>query len=259
MLAHLSRYFDTVREGTALEPMRIASGQLMAVLEDFLASIGERHPMYGVEAGSSIATRQRLIRWLEEQVGALCDALGKMPDAPSHVATLRTSLCEGVDAVLLSMVHGLEAGDEELWTYTRELAGDRSELMRTMRISVWNTVEPRDSPLRAHVVTATNSVEHILFLIRGPALPPRCGRTPRRPGGPSSQQHEDGVAGPAGSGPGRAGSRAPPVVSPAAPGSCAAPRRQVGTEGRRAGRRCPHPEDEDRVGGRATRTLAASG
>ena len=54
-------------------------------------------------------------------------------------------------------------------------------------------------------------------LLRGPALPPGRRRAPRRPGRPAAQQYEDGVAGPAGSGSGRARSPAPPVVPRPAP------------------------------------------
>ena len=181
VLAHLSRYFDTVREGTVLEPVRAATGQLLAGIEDFLAAIGEHHPMYGVEGGSSIATRQKLIRWLEEQVGALCEVLKELPDATSRAATLRTSICEGVDAVLLSMVHALETGDEEMWTYTRALAGDRSDLMRRLRNEFWNTGRPSDAPQRSHVVIATSSVEHILFLISKLVQEYDASGTPPRP------------------------------------------------------------------------------
>ena len=160
VLSLLPRYLDAVRQGTSLEALRGATGRLLAEIEHFLADLSEQDPVLSVEVHTSMATRQKLLFWLEEQLGVLCEALLVLPDSPARGADLRTSICEGVDAVLLSLIHAVETGDEEFWTYSKVLAGDRAELMRSMRNKYWAS-EPAQ---REEVITITNVFEQIIFL-----------------------------------------------------------------------------------------------
>ena len=140
-------------------------GDLLAEIEHFLADLGERHPMHGVEGRTSISTRQKLLGWLEEQMATLCEALRELPDPPARGGTLRVSICEGVDAVLLSVLEAVETGGEDRWMYLKELTGDRSEQMRKMRNEYWKTAPSPDAGQLSRVITITNSVEQVLFLL----------------------------------------------------------------------------------------------
>ena len=165
VLETLSGYFDTVRHGTALEPVRDATGRLLAEIEQFLVDLGERHPMHGVEGWTSISTRQKLLCWLEEQMATLCVALRELPDQPARGGTLRVNICEGVDAVLLSVLDAVETSSEDRWMYLKELTGDRSEQMREMRNEYWKTAPSPDAGQLSRVITITNSMEQVLFLL----------------------------------------------------------------------------------------------
>ena len=165
VLETFTRYFDAVRHGTALEPVRDATGRLLAEIEHFLAELGERHPMHGVEGRTSISTRQKLLAWLEEQLATLCEALGELPDPPARGGTIRVGICEGVDTVLRSVLDAVETSSEDRWMYLKELTGDRSELMRKMRNEYSKTAPSPDAAQLSRVVTITNSVEQVLFLL----------------------------------------------------------------------------------------------
>ena len=86
--------------------------------------------------------------------------LQALDDQPARV-TLRTSLCEGIDAVFLSLLHAIDTGDEDFWTFSKELTGDRSELMRKMRNEYWKTDPPLDDAQHSRVIAITSSVEQI--------------------------------------------------------------------------------------------------
>ena len=164
VLETLSSYIDAARQGTALKPILKANGQLLAEIHDFLADLGEHHPMHSMELRASMLTRQNLLCWLAELLQTMCEALQVLPDTPS-CNTLRTSICEGVDAVLLSLLHSLETGDEDFWMYTKELASCRSELMRKVRKEFWEKESSLDTAPQIQVITITNAVEQVFFLM----------------------------------------------------------------------------------------------
>ena len=164
VLETLPSYFDAVRHGTALEPILKANGQLLAEIHDFLADLGRHHPMHSMEQRTSMLTRQQLLCWLAEQLQTMCEALQVLPGTPS-CNNLRTSICEGVDAVILSLLHSLETGDEDFWMYTKELTGCRSELMRKVRNEYWGKEPSLDTGQHSQVITITNVVEQIFFLL----------------------------------------------------------------------------------------------
>ena len=164
VLETLSGYIDAARHGTALEPIFKANGQLLAEIHDFLADLGEHQPMHSMELRTSMLTRQKLLCWLADLLQIMCEGLQMLPDTPSS-NNLRTSICEGVDAVLLSLILSLETGDEDFWMYTKELASCRSELMRKVRKEYWEKEPSLDTVPQVQVITITNAVEQFFFLL----------------------------------------------------------------------------------------------
>ncbi len=164
VLESLSSYFDAVRHGTALEPILKANGQLLAEIDNFLADLGGFHPMHSMEQRTLMLTRQKLICWLAEQLQIMCEGLQMLPDTPS-CNNLRTSICEGVDAVLLSLLLSLETGDEDYWMYMKELTGCRSELLRKVRNEYSGKEPSLDTVQHSQVITITNAVEQVFFLL----------------------------------------------------------------------------------------------
>ena len=161
---NLPRYFESVRSGTDLAPLRRGIRSLLAEIERFQTDLLVRHAVTAVDEHNSMLTRHKLLGWLEEQVAVLCEALRELPEQ-SDLGALRTSLCEGTDAVFQSLIHAMRSRDREAWALARELAGDRSELMRTMRRKYGATAMLLDGPSRSRVMGVTNTVEHVFFLV----------------------------------------------------------------------------------------------
>ena len=107
--------------------------------------------------------RQKLLAWLEDALGVLCETLADFEDK-SALAQFRTTICESVDGVLLSLVDAMESDDQVTWDLARGLTGDRGEMMREIRTQFLK----KDPPLRhlelINVLLVTNSVEETFFL-----------------------------------------------------------------------------------------------
>ena len=164
VLGILPRYFDAVRRGRRQEPLREATGHILSEIDDFLAILAARHPMRNAERHSAMLTRQILVSWLEGQVAALCEALLELDDKTASGA-LRTSICEGVHAVFLSLLEAIDTGDEDFWAFAKTLTGGRSALMRKMRDDYLDAEPPFDDAQRGQIIAITNTVEQVFFLL----------------------------------------------------------------------------------------------
>ncbi len=161
---NLPRYFDTVRSGAALAPLRHGIQSLLREIERFQTDLLIRHSLTRVDEHNSMLTRQKLLFWLDEQLAALCESLREPPDE-AGLGGLRASLCEGTDAVFQSLIHAMKTGDQDVWAVAAKLAGDRTELMRSIRSKYATAQRSLDDPSRSRVVEATNTVEHVFFLL----------------------------------------------------------------------------------------------
>ena len=162
-LRDLSEYFDAVRRGDRVGPLRAGMKGLMSDIAGFLDELHALHPMHGIEEQNSLRNRQKLLAWLENSLGAMCETLSDV-DRESAIGQLRTTICEGVDGVLLSLVDAVESDDPMDWDITRRLTSDRGEMMRDIRTRCLQL----DPPLRkgdlVNVLLITNSVEETFFL-----------------------------------------------------------------------------------------------
>ena len=135
----------------------------MLPLWAFLDNLQILHAMYGVERHNSMRNRQKLLVWLEDALGELCEALAAGDDQPA-LAQFRMTICESVDGVLLSLVDAMESDDRVSWDIARRLTGDRGEMMGEIRTEFLR----RDPPLQhtefLDVMRITNSVEETFFL-----------------------------------------------------------------------------------------------
>ena len=158
------RYFDAVRQGTELETPRKAIREVLSEIDAFLIDMRGRHSAQSNEGRSSMLTRQKLLFWLEEQLAVLCGALRELNEQ-SALHGLRTSFTEGIDAVLLSMLHAVETGDKDAWKLAKKLTGNRGEQMSTMRRRYLETERFLDDGQRAQLITVTNAAEQTFFLL----------------------------------------------------------------------------------------------
>ena len=162
-VTNLSQYFDAVRRGASVGPLRDASRKLLSYITEFLNDLQTSHPMQGVEDRNTMMNRQKLLTWLEDALGVLCETLSALGER-SVLAQFRTNICESVDGVLLSLVDALESDDAMSWEIAKQLTGDRSDMMRRLRIQYLEI----DPPLRKleliNVLLITNSVEEAFYL-----------------------------------------------------------------------------------------------
>ncbi len=157
-------YFNTVRQGTDLETPRKAVREVLSEIDAFLIDLRGHHSAQSNEGRSSMVTRQKLLFWLEEQLAVLCGALRELNEQ-SALHDLRTSFTEGIDAVLLSMLHAVETGDKDAWKLVKKLTGNRSEQMSTMRRRYLEIERIADDGQRAQLITVTNAAEQTFFLL----------------------------------------------------------------------------------------------
>ena len=162
-LQELSGYFEAVRQGERVGPLRAGMKKLLSEIAEFLDDLHDLHPMHGIEEQNALRNRQKLLAWLEESLGVMCETLADI-DERSAIGRLRTTVCEGVDGVLLSLAAAAESGDPADREVARKLTGDRSGMMRDLRTRCLQ----QDPPLRkadlVNVLLVTNSVEETFFL-----------------------------------------------------------------------------------------------
>ena len=159
----LSEYFDAVRRGDRVGPLRAGTKKLLSEIAEFLDDLHEVHPMHGIEDQNSLRNRQKLLAWLEDSLGVMCETLADIDDR-SATGQLRTTICESVDGVLLLLADAADSGDPTDRAVAKRLTGDRVEMMRGLRTRYLQ----HDPPLRkielVNVLLVTNSVEEAFFL-----------------------------------------------------------------------------------------------
>ena len=69
VVKNLSQYFDAVRRGGSIGPLRDASRKLLSDITDFLKDLQALHPAQRVEDRNSMLNRQKLLSWLEDALG----------------------------------------------------------------------------------------------------------------------------------------------------------------------------------------------
>ena len=163
-VTNLSQYFDAARQGTSVRPLRDASRKLLSDITEFLDDLQTAHPMQGVEDLNAMRNRQKLLAWLEDALGVLCETLVELADR-SALGQFRTSICESVDGVLLSLVDAMESDDAMSWEIAGQLTGDRGEMMRKLRVQYLEMEPPLPKLDLINVFLITNSVEETFFLL----------------------------------------------------------------------------------------------
>lgn len=158
-----SGYFEAVRRGEAIGPLRAGTRQLLSDIAEFLDDLHTLHPMHGLEDQNSLRNRQKLLAWLEDALGVMCETLVDI-DERSALGQLRTTICESVDGVLLSLVDAMESDDPLSWELTKRLTGDRGEMMRDIRTRYLQWEPPLQRDALINLLLITNAVEETFFL-----------------------------------------------------------------------------------------------
>ena len=164
VVKNLSQYFEAVRQGSSIEPLRDASRKLLSDIGEFLEDLQAFHPAQGAEDRNSMRNRQQLLAWLEDALGVLCETLAERP-ARSALDQFRTTIRESVDSVLLSLVDAMESDDTMSWNIVKQLTGDRGEMMRKVRTHYLELDPPLGKLDLIDVLLITNAVEEAFFVL----------------------------------------------------------------------------------------------
>ena len=160
----LSRYFDAVRQDTDLTPVRNACQNVLREITHCLDELHESHPSQGMESRNTMMNRLKLLSWMENAVGAMCESLLEVKQRPG-LEQFCGGVCEGVDAVFLSVGEAMESEDELSWSIAEQLIGDRGTLMRDTRARYVKLDPPLLKMELLNVLLITNAVEETFFLM----------------------------------------------------------------------------------------------
>ena len=101
---------------------------------------------------------------MESAVGAMCEALQDLKGRPG-LEKFRANICEGMDAVFLSVADAMALEDEVSWNVAARLIGDRGTLMREMHARYVELDPPLLKPEALNVLLITDAVEETFFLV----------------------------------------------------------------------------------------------
>lgn len=162
ILAMLPRYIDSVREDSRLDELREAVGGVLSDTQAFLVELCASREVHVVEERAALLIRQSLLTWLEDRLANLCAALRALDVGSS----LRTSVAEGVDTVLICLIEAVETDDDDLWRYVRVLTADRGEPMREVRAAYTGSAQaPGDREASGPIIAVTSSVEQVFVIL----------------------------------------------------------------------------------------------
>ena len=160
VLKALSQYFDMVRQDGNVGPLRDSSRNVLSECNEFMNDLHVTHPLQAVEDRNAMMNRQKLLSWLEDALGVLCETLGEIADRPA-LDQIRMSMCEGVDSVLLSLIDAIESDDRMSWEMASQLIGDRGAMMRKIRLQYLEMDPPLQELEQINVLLITNAVEEV--------------------------------------------------------------------------------------------------
>ena len=166
VLSTLSEYLDAARGNKPIPELKQANGFLISRIDEFLEEAKTHRSSAWTEHLSSLLGRQRLLVWLDEQVAELCTELNSVP-AGSNLTRLKTSVIEGIDAVLAVITHEASTpGDAtDVRPYATRIVGGRGEVMRDIRDQYSREDAGLSSQERSGLLRITNIVELTFFLL----------------------------------------------------------------------------------------------
>ena len=169
MLQLLSGHFELVRRSQSLDNRVAAVRSMLGEVDAFLLELQRLHPTQGADRWNALMARQRMLSWLEAALVDMCGSLSASGGG-SALLQFRDAMCEGVDAVLLSLVDAIEGDDQMSWNMIEEMTRDRIDDVRDVRRR-YMAKEPSLLEGEAAIVTrVSNNVESVFFLLSRLAL-----------------------------------------------------------------------------------------
>ena len=164
VLQLLSGYFEPVRRSRPLDSRVAAVRSVLGEIDAFLLDLQRLHPTQSADRWNTLMTRQQVLSWLDTALADMCGPL-TAPGASPTLRQFRDAMCEGVDAVILSLADAIEADDRTSWSIIEEMTDDRIELVRSVRRRYLTKEPPLHEGEAAIVTRVSNAVEGAFFLL----------------------------------------------------------------------------------------------
>ena len=177
VVRNLAVYFDAVREGWRVAPLREASRSLLDDIGGFLDALPVRRSAHEVETRNALRNQHRLLMALEVALGELCTLLGARASAP-ELRSLHAGALEGVDAMLLVAIDALQNGDADAagWRFVAQAGEDHAHRMRRVRARYLDADPPLPHPALGEMLRLSEAAEEALRVLT--ELEPAFSRKP---------------------------------------------------------------------------------
>ena len=165
LLGMLSGYLDAVRRDDDVKKPREAGRALLDRLEESLDELAAYGSTDETAERDSLMARQKLLGWLEQQIGELCELLPTLPSCPP-LDSLSAALIEGIDVVLLVLVDTVESGNAAAWPTPTQLTAERGEGLRKL-LGMSRKDESLLAPAEGKKVLRIASISVRIFSVMG--------------------------------------------------------------------------------------------
>ena len=166
VVQNLAIYFDAVREGRRVAPLREASRSLLDDVRGFLDALPLRRHAQQVEARNALRNQHRLLVELEDALGGLCTLLGARAPAP-QLRSLHAGVLEGVDALLHAVIRALDKGkgDAAGWRLVARAGEDHAQRVRRIRARYLDADPPLSQPAVGEMLRLSEAAEEALRVL----------------------------------------------------------------------------------------------
>ena len=166
VVQNLTVYFDAVREGSRVAPLREASCSLLDHIGGFLDAIPLRRQAHEVEARNALRNQHRLLTALEEALGGLCTLLGERAPAP-ELRSLHAGALEGVDALLHAVIDALDKGkgDAAGWRLVGQACENHAQRIRRIRARYLDVDPPLPYRTLGEMLRLSEAAEEALRVV----------------------------------------------------------------------------------------------
>ena len=166
VVENFTAYFDAVREGRRVAPLREASCSLLDDIRGFLEALPLRRNADEVEARNALRNQHRLLMALEDALGELCTLLGARTPAP-QLSSLHAGVLEGVDALLHAVIRALDKGkgDAAGWRLVARAGEDHAQRVRRIRTRYLDADPPLSHPAVGEMLRLSEAAEEALRVL----------------------------------------------------------------------------------------------
>ena len=159
-------YFDAVRQGRRVAPLREASCSLLDDIRGYLDAMPLRRRAHEVEARNALRNQHRLLIELEDALGELCTLLGaRVPATP--LRWLHAGALEGVDALLHVVIDALDKGkgDAAGWRLVARAGEGHARTVRKIRAGYLAADPPLPQKALGEMLRLSEAAEEALRVL----------------------------------------------------------------------------------------------